>query len=970
MTPDRLQRAFELFDAATALPEEERELFLTQECGADGELRDDVRSLLSAHREAEGFLSGRTSRMGIGNVPKDDPALPALGLGTRLGSFAIEGFVGAGGMGEVYKARDTRLDRHVAIKVLRSDIAADPSSRARFSFEARAIARLSHPRICAIHDVAHHEGIDFLVMEFLDGETLAHRLRRKGLSLAEAIRTALEIAEALSAAHARGIVHRDLKPGNVMLTPTGARLLDFGLARLKADAGPAGDSRTITVTGADDSAAGLIAGTLHYMAPEQLEGKPVDARADIFAFGVVLYEMITRRKAFEGSTTAGVITAILTSEPPSIAAAMPLVPLSLERLIRACLVKDRDRRWASIHDVLVQLEWIAGDTSNAAVPATRGATSRARLAWIVAASMVAAAAVSGALWWNLRRLPANAGMLVLSVSPPEGVVLAAESPPAISADGRRLAFVATDPSGRQLLYHQTLDSHDDARPIANTDGALFPFWAPDQSRIGFFADGQLKVVHIAAARVQSLAAAGQPRGGTWNDDDVIVFVPRPLDGFYRISASGGEALPLKLNVPPGAPGWYPSFLPDGRHLLVYVPSPQDPDKARVAMISLDADTRTDLVSGTRSNAVFAAPGHLLFWRDGTLMAHPFDAATLRLHGNALALPSSAGLNRLTNQALFSVSGSGTLVLFGDAAGQTRLEWIDRSGTRAGTAGPTGVFNTLSLAPDDTKVVYDESAARTGSVDLHRLDFVTGQTVRLTFNAAHDMFPLWSRDGRRIFFNSLRSIPPELFEIDADSTGDERQVLNKGFPTIPNDVSSDGRLLIYQGIRPATNGDVFAVALDAGREEVPVLETRANEGHAMLSPDGKLLAYISNEARRYEVFVRQFPWAEGGRQWQISADGGFEPYWRSDGKELFFLAPNRTLMSVELTGTGSSFRHGPPRALFPTHVTWLENQAIGRHYAPSRDGQRFLIANATDRARTMPITVVLNWAAGLADDRLN
>jgi serine/threonine protein kinase/Tol biopolymer transport system component len=972
MTPDRLHRAFELFDAATILPEGERELFLARECGADAELCDDVRSLLSAHREAEGFLSSRRGRTGSWNVVDNAPELPVLASGTRLGSFAIESFVGAGGMGEVYKARDTRLDRPVAIKVLRSDTAADPRSRARFSFEARAIARLSHPRICAIHDIAHDDGVDFLVMEFLEGETLADRLRRKGMSLADALRTALEIAEALSAAHARGIVHRDLKPGNVMLTPNGARLLDFGLARLKAGALQAGESGTAIVPDAAHSGATLIVGTPHYMAPEQLEGKEVDVRADIFAFGIVVYEMVTGRKPFDDTTATGLITAILSSDPPPIPTLKPLAPVGLERLIRTCLVKNPDHRWANIHDVLVQLEWIARETTESASTAAKpGANpSSSRAAWIgVAAGLLAVGLSAGVIWWNLRRPPAEARMLVLSVSPPQGVVLAAESPPAISADGRRLAFIATDPSGRQLLYHQTLDSHDDARPIANTDGALFPFWSPNGSRIGFFADGQLKIVHVTSGRIQSLAPAAQPRGGTWNGYDAIVFVPRPLDGFYRIAADGGEPKQLKLKVPQGAPGWYPSFLPDGRHLLVYVPSPQDPDKARVAVISLDEGTRTDLISGTRSNAVFAAPGHLLFWRDGTLMAQPFDAETLQVHGNPLALPGSAGLNRLTNQALFSVSSSGTLVLLGGAVGETQLEWVDRFGTRVGTAGPTGLFNSVSLAPDDTKVVYDASEVRTGSVDLHRFDFATGQTTRLTFNAAHDMFPFWSRDGRRIFFNSLRSIPPELFEIDANSTGNERLVLKKPFPTIPIDDSSDGRLLIYQGIRPATNGDVFAAALDGSQQDAPVLETRANEGHAMLSPDGRLLAYISNESRRYDVFVRQFPWADGGRQWQVSVEGGFEPYWRRDGRELFFLAPNRTLMSVEVTGTGSTFDHGSPRALFPTQVTWLENQAMGRHYAPSRDGKRFLIANATDRARSMPITVVLNWAAGLADDRV-
>jgi serine/threonine protein kinase/Tol biopolymer transport system component len=968
MASDRLQRAFELFDVATALPDDERERFLARECGTDAELCDDVQSLLAAHRAADGFLSGQRGPSTGMNVIEDGPAHPTLTPGTRLGNFAIETFVGAGGMGEVYKARDLRLDRHVAIKVVRSEAAADARNRARFSLEARVIARLSHPRICALHDIAHHDGIDFLVMEFLDGETLADRLSRKSLSLADALRTAVEIAEALSAAHARGIVHRDLKPGNVMLTPTGARLLDFGLARLKASSIPASESPTVTVSG-DDSAVGLIGGTLQYMAPEQLEGQEVDARADIFAFGIVLYEMITRRKPFTGATTASLMTAVRSSQPPPLTEVVPFAPLALERLIRTCLQKDRDQRWASIHDVLVQLDWITRDVTEGVGPAagTRPQSRGWKVSLAAAVAILIAVTASGAMWWSARSPSSEPRMLVASVSPP-GVLLATENPPAISADGRRLAFVATDPSGRQLLYHQMLDSHAEPRPLADTDGALFPFWSPEGTRIGFFADGQLKIVDVTSARIQSLAAAGQPRGGTWNDDDVIVFVPRPLDGFYRVSATGGEAEPLKLDVPPGAPGWYPSFLPDGRHLLVFVPSPQDPDQARVALISLDAATRTDLVSGTRSNAVFAAPGYLLFWRDGALLAQPFDAATRQLHGTALALPGSAGLNRLTSQALFSVSNSGTLVFLGSAAGETQLQWVNRSGARVGSAGPAGLFNSLSLAPDEREVVYDQSETRTGGVDLYRFSFATGQTARLTFNAAHDMFPIWSRDGRRILFNSLRTIPPELFEIDADSTGNERQILKKPFPTIPSDVSANGALVIYQGIHPATNSDVFALTVNGRHDDRPVLDSHANEGHAMLSPDGSLLAYVSNESKRYEVYVRQFPFAHGGRQWQISMDGGFEPQWRGDGKELFFLAANRTLMSVEVTGTGPRFSPGAPRALFPTSVTWLESQAMGRHYAPSRDGQRFLIANATDRARSIPITVVLNWAAGLTDGR--
>jgi eukaryotic-like serine/threonine-protein kinase len=754
MAPDRLQRAFEVFDTAAALPRGERDGFLAQECGADAELREDVVSLLAAHDEAEGFLSRRRSRSGSSHPIQAVIDLPGLALGTHLGNFRIERVVGAGGMGVVYKARDTRLDRDVAIKVLRGDSSGDPRRHARFSFEARAIARLSHPRICALHDIAHHDGIDFLVMEFLEGETLAERMRRRPMSPAEALRVAREIAEALSAAHSRGIVHRDLKPANVMLTANGARLLDFGLARLKAGYGPAVDPLIDPTS--DQTAPAIVAGTLQYMAPEQLDGKEVDARADIFAFGVVFYEMLERRRPFEGTTTQDLLSAVRSGEPAPITTVAALGPGALDRVIRTCLAADPDERWASIRDVQLQLEWIARDLAQGGSElADQQRRRRRQVAWKVAAGVALTAALGAGVWSNAWRSTTRSESRVFPVAAPAGVVFAAESPPAISADGRRLAFVATDGTGRQLLYHQALDSYAEAQAITNTDGALFPFWSPDGTRLGFFADGQLKTVHLESGRIQPLAPAGQPRGGTWNADDVIVFVPRPLDGFYRIPAAGGQTVQLELNVS-GAPGWYPSFLPDGRHLLVYVPSPADPEKARIALISLDAPTRTDLISGTRSNAIFAQPGHLLFWREGTLMAQPFDPATRRIHGSATALPGAAGLNPLTNLALFSVSASGTLVYFGGAVGQARMEWLDRFGRPAGPIGPTGVFNSLSLSPDNRQVVYDESSGRSGSVDLHRYDFATGRPTRLTFNPAHDMFPVWARDGSRIFFNSLRT----------------------------------------------------------------------------------------------------------------------------------------------------------------------------------------------------------------------
>ena len=493
MAADRWEHVFVLFDGALAQPDTERDAFLASECGDDERLREDVQALLAAHEEAQGFLSGRPARAGAANLDQSGRVPPALTPGMRLGVFAVESFVGAGGMGEVYKARDTRLDRHVAIKVLSPDAATDPRGRARFAYEARAIARLSHPRICSVHEMGHQDGVDFLVMEYLEGETLAARLRKGPMPLAQALRTAVEIAESVAAAHAQGVVHRDLKPGNVMLTSAGAKLLDFGLARLRPQA--AADLSLAGRPFPSETLPGMIAGTLPYMAPEQLEGREVDARADIFAFGAVLYEMITGRKAFEGTSQAVVMSAILSSDPPAVGALQPLTPPALDQVIRSCLAKDRKDRWASAHDVLLQLEWIAGHLSAMTVPAGVAQNRRREvLAWTVAA-MTGLALV--ALWaWTLQRPSPAVRPHVSSALPPVGVSLETDEAPGISPDGSRLLFVGHDATGTQLLYTLALDVAGAAQPLAHTDGASLPFWSPDSRSIGFFGQGKLKTVDI------------------------------------------------------------------------------------------------------------------------------------------------------------------------------------------------------------------------------------------------------------------------------------------------------------------------------------------------------------------------------------------------------------------------------------------------------------------------------------------
>jgi Tol biopolymer transport system component len=888
-----------------------------------------------------------------------------LTVGSTIGPYEIVAPLGAGGMGEVYRARDTRLGRTVAIKVLPAPVAANPDRRQRFEREARAISALNHPHICTLHDIGHQDGIDFLVMEYVEGETLAARLLAGPLPVAQTLAYAIDVAEALDKAHHHGIVHRDLKPGNIMLTKAGAKLLDFGLAKLRGEA-PIIDASTRSMPfdagrGGPATAEGRIVGTLQYMAPEQLEGKDADARIDIFAFGAVLYEMLTGKKAFEGTSQANVISAIMSSDPPAVAALRPLTPPVLQRVIRTCLRKDRDDRWASVHDVLLQLQWIAEDKSAAATADGGGARRRRRdlLAWTVAGLAVLVAAIVWAS--SLRRLTADVFTHVLSALPPRGARLAVGEAPAISPDGRRLVFVGHDATGRQLLYARTLDAATAAQLLPNTDGASLPFWSPNSRSVGFFAQGKLKTIDVATGRIQTLADAAGARGGTWNQDDVIVFVPLPAGGLYRVSAAGGEATPLTAGAGVTARGWSPSFLPDGRHFLYFATSPGQPENAGVYVQSLDPSTPRRLLS-SRSNAIYAPPGYLVFWREATLLAQAFDTRTLELRGNPVPVATEVGLNPVTGRALVSVSSSGTLAFFDGNVGDTQLLWFDRSGKQVGEPGPKGAIDSLSLSPAGSSVIYDEADSRTGSFDLWLLDFARGVPSRLTFHPSHDLFPLWSPDGLRITFSSLRDGVPQLYELSANSPGNETVLFKSPLPKTPNGWSADGRLLVYGVSDPKNGGDIWALKAKGKPEPLAVVATPADERYGALSPDGRWLAYISNETGIYEVYVQAFP-GPGVRR-QVSTSSGFEPHWRRDGKELFYIAPDQTLMSVDVRNSPATLEVGPPKALFPTRTKWTEIQAVARRYAAAADGQRFLINTATAEAQSAAITVIINWTAAL------
>ena len=887
-----------------------------------------------------------------------------LAAGTRLGPYEILGPLGAGGMGEVYRARDTRLDRDVAIKTLHAE-SRDPDRRSRFEREAKAVAALSHPNICALYDVGHddpsagsEQGVEYLVMELLEGETLAARLARGPLEMADVLAFAIQIAAALDNAHRQGIVHRDLKPGNVMLTRSGAarqaspqaKLLDFGLAKLRSEAVPIADGATEAAL----TAKGQILGTIPYMAPEQLEGKPIDARTDLFAFGAIVFEMVIGKRAFAGSSQASLIGAILHTSPPPMTQVMPGAPPALERLVAVCLSKDPEDRWSSAHDVLLQLRSISAVSEVDPARAVPQGRSREWLAWSAAAVATVAALAVAAVMLSGRatRSQADNGLDMLSMLLPDQTTLDRGEAPQVSPDGQRVAFIATDRVGRSGLYIRTRDSLV-ARPLTDTDGASMPFWAPDSRQLGFFAQGQLKTIAVGGGSAHVIAAAPVPRGGTWNRDNVILFMAVPTLPLNRVSAAGGEAASVPM-PPVGGLRWFPAFLPDGRHYL-FLRLASGTGGPVIAVGSLDSAESKDLVRSP-ANAVYTT-GFLLFRRDAALVAQPFDARTLQLSGSPMPIAEDVGFNALTYQGLFSSSDNAVLAYQRSTPG-SQLVWFDRQGKRLGTAAPAADYDALCLTSDEKRIVYVLADPVSGSIDLWALDVAGGRPSRLTFNPAVDFYPVCSTTGQEVIFASLREGAPNLFRLMITAPGSEQVVLRSPAPKIPTDWSRDGRLVLYTALNPKTNADVEVLTLSAGPPRV-VVATAADERNARLSPDGRWIAYISNESGSFEVYVQPFPTT--GAKWQISKGGGQQPQWRRDGRELFYIAPDRKLVGVAV-GAGSDFATGEARSLIDTRIAAWDRSNQGTQYAVTADGQRFLVNTASDTI--LPITLILNWTAAL------
>jgi eukaryotic-like serine/threonine-protein kinase len=946
-------RVKEVFQEALGREPRDRAAFLRKACGTDAALYAEVESLLAAHEQAGSFVERpaieELARTGGGSTLR--PRSRVLHGGERLGPYEILAPLDAGGMGEVYRARDTRLQRSVAIKVLPAGLRADAASRSRFEREARAIAALNDPRICTLHDIGHEDGIDFLVLEYLEGETLAHRLAKGPLPLDQALTIAIEIASALTIAHRHGIVHRDLKPGNVMLTKSGTKLLDFGLARLRPTAssqvGETMPSETPPLT-----TAGTLIGTLPYMAPEQLEGKEADARTDIFAFGAVLYEMVTGRQAFAGETQAQLIATILQTEPPPIAMRQPNAPPLLSELVQRCLAKDPDARFQSAQDLAGDLRWIA--TSGGA-PATRpGSRSRVSgLAWVAAAALLLTA---GALLVSfVRRAPADPPTVQFVIQPSDAATLVGDDSPAVSPDGEQVAFVASSGNGPSQLWIRRLDSVA-SRLLAGTEGAASPFWSPDSASVGFFANGKLKRVPAAGGIPQTVYEPGtnDPQGADWNREGVIILSPTQESPLYRVEPAGRSATPLtNVDRSRQEQGHYaPQFLPDGHHFLFWVDNVQAAEDG-LYVGSLDSDEKRLIVRGA-SNGAFVEPGYVIFGRERTLFAQRFDSKTLAVSGEPIAIVDHVAFSPL--RALFSASPTGVLAYRTETLPVRRLTWFSRNGGLLGTLGPPGPWGMLTLSPDQRSVAVIARDIQT-SDDIWLFDVSRGTTTRFTSDPAWDTGPTWSPDGQRIIFSSDRGGPFNLFWKPSIAAGEEEVVLTTQISKFASDWSSDGRFLIYQTIDPQLKFDLWMLSLKDGAQ-TPLVRTRFAEYDGALSRDGRWLAYVSEESGHPEIYVQ--PFQNGTGRWRISTAGGTQPIWRADGRELIYVSLDGTVTAVRIQNNGSTPAISAPQRLFRSTLA----PDVWQTYSMTSDGQRFLIPMPEQQTSRPLITVVVNFPVGL------
>jgi serine/threonine protein kinase len=877
-----------------------------------------------------------------------------IAAGTKLGRYEIRSKLGEGGMGEVYCARDEKLNRDVAIKVLPSTLSQDADRLRRFEQEAQAAGALNHPNILAVYDVGMHNNSPYIVSELLEGEELREQLNDGSLPQRKALDFAQQIAQGLAVAHERGITHRDLKPENLFVTNDGrVKILDFGLAKLRPLRNESVSSEIDTRKQITDP--GTVMGTVGYMSPEQVRGHEADHRSDIFSFGSVLYEMLSGQRAFRRDTMAETMTAILKEEPPELSETNAKISLPLEKIVRRCLEKKPERRFHSAHDLAFAIESLSGTTTSSGQTETIATlttlSTRSRitkhLPWIVAGVLfIALLAALPFVISSLRRAPVDTPVTRVSVLPPEKSTLGTVT---VSPDGRRLAFIATDATGKRLLWVRPLDSLA-SHPLAGTDDASYPFWSPDSRFIGFFAGGKLKKIEVTGGPPSTLCNAPNGRGGAWNRDNVIVFAPGVRSGLSKVSAAGGEPSPVTTLDSSRQENThrFPQFLPDGRHFLYFARSIQRENSA-IYVSSIDQPQAKRIIS--TDTGVAYAPGYLLFTRETALMAQAFDVASLALTGAPFSVAEQVGHRRTNNESYFSVSETGVLVYQSGDAGKSQLVWFDRSGKQLGAPGPPGEYLFPTLSPDEKRVAIGRTDPQTSTFDIWLVDLARGIPSRFTFGLASDVYPVWSPDGSRIVFGSNRDGAWSLYQKSSSGAGSEEAILKSSDQTWPSDWSLDGRFILYTHTIPDTQGDLWVIPLFGDRQPIPFFQTKFNERNGVFSPDGKWIAYQSDDSGSYQVWVQSFP---AGSKWQVSIEGGTWPRFRRDGKELFYLAANGKLIAVEVKANTSGLEFSAPKPLFDTHTT--------DRYAVTADGQRFLLTTPVEESTSAPITVILNWTA--------
>jgi eukaryotic-like serine/threonine-protein kinase len=877
----------------------------------------------------------------------------ALTSGTKLGPYEVQSALGAGGMGEVYRARDTRLDRTVAVKILPSHLSENPEAKQRFDREARAISSLNHPNICTLYDVGHQGGVDYLVMEFLEGETLADRLRKGPLTAEQLLKSGIEICEGLEKAHKTGVIHRDLKPGNIMLTKTGAKLMDFGLAKAMP-VQPHASSLTMTSSGPSRgqplTAEGTMLGTCQYMSPEQVEGKEADERSDIFALGAVLYEMATGKRAFEGKTTASVIAAVLERNPPPISTVQPMSPPGLDRAVKTCLAKDPDERFQNVHDVKLQLKWIAegGSQAGVAVPVAARRKYREKLAWSLGFVF---AIISGAfaLWTNVHSRSSGAGPVLAFVPPPRDTRFLAfgfgSGPAVVSPDEMKLAFTAIDQSGLVKLWTRSLKASD-ASAVPGTDGAAAPFWSPDGRSLGFFAGGKLKTVELSGGNLQVLADSVSSQAAAWAPDGTILFKPAWSSPLFRISAAGGKAVPFAVLGANDYSDDSPAILPDGKHVMVVV-------------IDHKQHRRIELRSLTSSEIKFVlddadhpgySDGFLFFIKNQKIFAQPFDPGSGKVSGTAISFADADW---------YSLAGPSVLA-FQAVSRETRLQWFDLSGNPMGTIGPVAFYLAPKTAPDGKQVLFLAGDLQNpDATDLWSLPAAGGVSRRMTFGPGWRAWSVWSPDGKYVAYSATSDGKVSIVRKPSDGSGAEETLLTLG-PEITSgsvvDWSPDGRYLSYDVFDINQRRMAHWILPLFGDKKpfqcAPVVGGSQYDGN--FSPDGHWLAYFSDETGQPEVYVVPFP-GPGGK-YQISHGGGWIVRWDKKG-DLFFLSIGNQLLKAELNLTAQSLQVKSLRPLFQMNLA----DTPAPLFDVTADGQRFLAVTPA-RAEASSISLLLNWPA--------